>query len=384
MLLVYLIVLFIAVSILALVVWNVLAWPAVSATESGVRPNLISVLIPARDEEGNLADCLDRLLRQGETVKEILVYDDHSIDATAEIVRDYGKRERRVRLALTQELPAGWCGKNYACAQLAKQARGEWLLFLDADVRPMDGAAARMLSEALERQLTLLSCWPRQRVVGFWERALMPMLDFVVFTLFPAPLSLVRMDARLGLAHGACLMMERASYLAFGGHSVVRDDIFEDTRLAQLWRASGRRGLCLDGRGIARLRMYGSLRDIWSGFQKNFFPGFRRESSFWTFLAFHLFVFLAPFIIAPFVLSERREACVLLLTIACVISMRTLLAIRLGQTWWSILLHPLSEAILLALGISSWWRCRSGKGVEWKGRRYHTKSEPGAVEGSRL
>ena len=374
MLFVCLIVLFIAVSILALVVWNVLSWPVVMAA-GRVRHGVVSVLIPARDEERNLAHCLDTVLRQGEVLKEILVYNDHSVDGTAEIISRYAKMDNRLRPVAAAPLPAGWCGKNFACAQLANEARGEWLLFLDADVRLLDGAAARMLSETRERKLPLLSCWPRQTVVGFWEKALMPMLNFVVFTLFPAPLSLERMDASLGLAHGACLLVERESYTAFGGHAMVRGEIFEDTRLAQEWRASGRRGVCLDGRGVVNVRMYGSFREIWDGFQKNFFPGFRRESSFWTFMAFHLVVFLCPFIMIPFAMNDGARASVLLITIASVLLIRILLAIRFGQSWWSVLLHPVSETILIALGLASWWRCKSGRGVEWKGRQYRTKSQ---------
>jgi glycosyltransferase involved in cell wall biosynthesis len=379
MLFAYLIVLLIAVSILALVVWNVLAWPVVTE-RALVRPGVVSVLIPARDEERNLAQCLDTVLRQGEIVKEILVYDDQSVDGTAQVISCYAKLDGRVRVLAAVQLPDGWCGKNFACARLAHEARGEWLLFLDADVRLSDGATARMLSETQERGLTLLSCWPGQTVIGFWERTLMPMLNFVVFTLFPAPLSLERMDASLGLAHGACLFVERESYAAFGGHEVVRDEIFEDTRLAQRWRADGRRGLCLDGRGIVNVRMYGSFREIWDGFQKNFFPGFRRESSFWTFLVFHLTVFLVPFIIIPFVMNDRAQACVLLLTIVCILLMRLLLAIKFGQAWWSVLLHPLSETILIVLGLTSCWRCKTGRGVEWKRRQYHTKSQESGVK----
>jgi hypothetical protein len=156
---------------------------------------------------------------------------------------------------------------------------------------------------------------------------------------------------------------------------MVRDEIFEDTRLAQKWRASGRRGICLDGGGVANVRMYGSFGEIWDGFQKNFFPGFRREASFWTFIALHLIVFLCPFIMIPFAMNDGAPASVpLLLTITSVLLIRILLSIRFGQTWWSVLLHPASETILIALGLASWWRFKSGRGVQWKGRRYRAKS----------
>jgi glycosyltransferase involved in cell wall biosynthesis len=346
-----------------LVAWNVFAWPALRPGGRG-RQSAASVLIPARDEESNINACLDAAVKQGDAVREILVFDDHSIDATRQMVYRRAALDPRVRLIDGEELPAGWCGKNFACARLAEEARGEWMLFLDADARLEGGAVAAMLEEAGRRNLTMLSCWPRLSLQSFWERALMPMLNFVVFTLYPAPLAIVRDDASLGLAHGACILVERSTYFAVGGHAAVRGEVFEDTRLAHLWRAKGRRGLCLDGQQVVSVRMYSSLAGIWSGFQKNFFPAFRHGSSFWLFLLLHLTIFLLP----PLMLAWTR-AWPVTVAAACVLCMRLLLAVRFRHPVWSVLLHPVAEAILILVGLSSWWRCRSGRGVEWKGRR---------------
>jgi glycosyltransferase involved in cell wall biosynthesis len=365
---VFFFILILALGILALVTWNVSAWPQIPKKRSGQAESRallpsVAILIPARNEAHNLPACLAAAQQQGEIVREILVYDDHSRDATAQIVQSYAQVDDRVRLVPTSMLTAGWCGKNFACARLAASAQADWLLFLDADARLADDAAARMVEEALRRRVTLLSCWPGLALVNFWERALMPMLNFCVFSLFPAPLSLVNNHPSLGLAHGACLLMQRESYEAVGGHSAVHNEIFEDTRLAQLWRARGHRGLCLDGQSLVTVRMYDSLGTIWRGFQKNFFPAFRRETSFWAFLSLHATIFLLPFLLVGWSLKAALAA-------SCVLLMRALLAVRFGHPWWSILLHPLSEAILLALALSSWWRCKSGKGVTWKGRIY--------------
>ncbi len=361
-------------ALLGVALWNALAWPQLAPLESDTpsQPALVSILIPARNEETNLAACLDAALAQGEIVREVLVYDDHSTDNTLAVINEYAKRDARVRLIRPEALPAGWCGKTFACAQLANSARGEWLLFLDADARLAEGgAAARILAEAVRRRLTLLSCWPALELRSFWERALMPLLNFVVFTLYPAPLALKRDDASLGLAHGACLLVHASTYARVGGHTAVHDQLFEDVRLAQAWRERGEAGLCLDGGGIVNVRMYHSFAEIWGGFQKNFFPAFRRETSFWLFMATHLALFLLPFILAPFVLMMDYGGGAALIVIAlCVLAMRAVLAVRFRHPWWSVLLHPVGEAILLALGLSSWWRCKSGRGVEWKGRRY--------------
>jgi chlorobactene glucosyltransferase len=317
--------------------------------------------IPARDEERNLPACLNAALRQGDPVIEILVYDDHSTDGTRRVIDCYAGIDRRVRAIDPVALAPGWIGKNFACHQLANAATGDWLLFLDADARLADAAVERMLGEMARRRLTFLSCWPGLEMAGFWERALMPMLNFVVFSLFPAPLSPRLNEPSLALAHGACLMFERRKYFEIGGHAEVRDQIFEDTRLAQLWRRRNARGLCLDGQEIVRVRMYASFGEIWRGFQKNFFPAFRREISFWLFLALHAVVFLSPFLLLP--VAPWAALAILLIRFA--------LALRFRHPLVTVLLHPLAEVILIAIGLSSWRRCKSGRGVAWKGREYH-------------
>ena len=359
--------------LLAVVLWNVLSWPAVTA--EAARDGEISILIPARNEERNLADCLSSLSKQAAVVKEILIYDDHSTDLTSTTIKQCALRDQRVRLVTRLALPAGWGGKNFACAQLANAARCEWLLFLDADARLSEHSAARMLNEARRRGITLLSCWPALDLSSFWEQTLLPMLNFLVFTLYPAPLSRRRNDPSLGLAHGACLLVSRNKYFAVGGHAAVRDAITEDIRLAQLWRERGERGLCLDGTGTVTVRMYRSLSEIWSGFQKNFFPGFRSRRAFRAFIALHSLLFLLPFLCLPIAIVRGGAwGWAVLASVSCVLLMRLLLALRFKQKLWPILLHPLAEAFLIGLALSSWWRCRGGRGVEWKGRRYH----PGA------
>ena len=359
----------ISILFLCIVLWNILAWQKITTAKSENK-KAVSVLIPARNEETNLAGCLNSVLAQGEVLAEVLVYDDHSTDKTTDIISEYVQRNDNVRPIAAKSLPSGWCGKNFACAQLAEAANSEWLLFIDADVRLSEGALAQMLKETESRRITLLSCWPALDVHSFWEKALMPMLNFVVFTLFPAPLSLKRDDASLGLAHGACLMVHRTTYKSVGGHGAVRDQIFEDTRLAQLWREKGHRGLCLDGQDVVRVRMYNSFREIWNGFQKNFFPAFRREASFWMFILLHFAIFLLPFVLSLFAFMRLA-----LLAALCVLLMRVALALRFKQAWWSALLHPLSELILIVLGLSSRRKCKNGKGVEWKGRLYKSSSK---------
>lgn len=347
----------VAVSVAALAAFNVLFWPRL-LPETPARPEPVSVLIPARNEEENLPACLEAALAQT-GVAEVLVYDDHSEDATAAIVARCTQRDGRVRYLAPQPLPPGWRGKTFACHALARAAASPWLVFLDADARLAPGAVGGMLAEAQRRGVTLLAGWPGLEMRGFVEKLLMPMLNFVVLTLYPAPLAIRRpLDASLGLAHGALMLARKDAYERVGGHAAVRAELFEDTLLAREWRRRGERSLCLDGRHVVRTRMYASFGQIRRGFEKNFYPAFRSAASFWMFLAFH-----AVFLLGPFLIGLWAAA-------GAVLAARVLLALRFRHPLWSVLLHPVAELILLAVGLSSWWHFRHGPGVEWKGRRY--------------
>jgi glycosyltransferase involved in cell wall biosynthesis len=347
---------------------NALYWPRIRI---GTQSNAggISVLIPARNEEASIAACISSVMKQGNMVREILVYDDHSEDRTAEIVRDLSQADPRVRCLEPSELPNGWCGKTYACSQLAGAATSEWMLFLDADARLEPFAVAGMLAEANTRKLTLLSSWPRIEMGSFWERVLMPMVNFTVFSIYPAPLALIRQEQSLGLAHGACILVHRATYLKLGGHEAVKNAIFEDTELARVWRRGGERGLCLDGFEIVRVRMYDSFNGIWGGFRKNFYPAFRHSTSFWLFMLFHFCLFFMPFIAILFGASSYA----FLAAAALVGFDRVVMAVRFNHPIWSVLFHPLAEGMMLALGMHSWWSCVTRRGVDWKGRTYHPR-----------
>jgi chlorobactene glucosyltransferase len=362
----------VAALLLALMLYNMLGWPRVSRTANSI-PASASILIPARNEERHIGAALEAALSQP-GVLEALVYDDHSTDRTAEAVLESAQRDGRVRLIAPQPLPNGWCGKPFACSRLAAEARGNWLLFVDADARLQPGAAARIVSEAERRELTFLSCWPGLELDGFWERVFMPMLNFVVFTLFPAPLSLKMKLPALGLAHGACILIRRTEYAQTGGHALVRNELFEDTALARAWRAHGLSGLCLDGQDAVRVRMYDSLGAIWEGFQKNVYPAFRHEISFWLFLSFHFTFFVLPFVVALALAAGGVISLVAWGAAGAVLAGRSLQAWRFKYPLWSILFHPVAECALLAVALNSWYKCRAGSGIEWKGRTYRGRN----------
>jgi len=204
------------------------------------------------------------------------------------------------------------------------------------------------------------------------------LLNFLTFTLYPAPLAYIRdSDASLALAHGACILLRKEQYDFLGGHRAVRSELFEDTRLARSWRAAGLRNRCVDGSRLVSVRMYETLGQIWVGFEKNFFSAFKTQAGFFVFLTIHLLLFLAPFILlgliaVPVFSGEFRWA--ILVCCGLVLLIRLVLSLRFRHPLWSILLHPVAEVFLAAIALNSWWRAVSGKGVRWKARTYYRDS----------
>ncbi len=219
-------------------------------------PPTVSAILPARDEEANIADAVASLAAQPE-LAEIIVVDDQSADATPEILAALAAHLPRLRVARTGNLPGGWVGKNYAAAMGARAASlaNRWLLFTDADTRHMPGSLSTALQMADQHRAALVSFSPEQQMDTFWERALMP----IVFCRLERRFSFDRVndpDLPDAAANGQYLLIRRDAYDAVGGHAAVRGLALEDLALARLVKSAGYRIWFGPGQGIARTRMY--------------------------------------------------------------------------------------------------------------------------------
>jgi cellulose synthase/poly-beta-1,6-N-acetylglucosamine synthase-like glycosyltransferase len=181
---------------------------AVTATER------VAVLIPARNEERNIADCVESVLASDHAALEVLVLDDASTDFTAEIVLALAARDPRVRLIAGEPLAAGWNGKQHACWLLAQATDASLLLFLDADVRLAPDAIARCAGQLRRSQLALLSGFPRLITVGFAEQLLLPLIHFVLLGFLPLGQMRSTTKAAYAAGCGQFFLAERAAYFA--------------------------------------------------------------------------------------------------------------------------------------------------------------------------
>jgi glycosyltransferase involved in cell wall biosynthesis len=237
--------------------------PVISDTTRDGEVPKVSVIVPARNEEGCIGKCLQSLCKQGGSF-EVIVVDDHSTDATAE----RAKRYMNVQVVTADPLPPGWSGKCNACWTGARHARGEWLLFTDADTVHSAGSIAKAVQEAEQTGSAMLSYSPEQEVRGFWERSVMPLV-FADLACTYSPKDVCDPASTAAAANGQFLLISREAYGAVGGHAAVATDILEDVALARLVKQSGRRIHFRVGKGIVRTRMYQGLRQMAEGWTKN-------------------------------------------------------------------------------------------------------------------
>ncbi len=226
----------------------------------------VSVIVPARNEEASLKDCLESLVSQNDVALEIIVVDDHSTDRTREIASSFS--DQHVRLIEAPPLPAGWTGKNNAATTGARPAHGEWLLFTDADTIHLPGSLARSIEEARRHHAALLSYSPEQIVKSFWEKAVMPVIFAELAATF-RPAQVSDPNSPAAAANGQYILITREAYEAVGGHAAISGSLLEDVALARAVKRSGRKIFFRFGGNAVRTRMYRSFAQLREGWTKN-------------------------------------------------------------------------------------------------------------------
>ena len=326
----------------------------------------VSVIVPARNEEACLGACLQSLVTQADVKFEIIVVDDGSTDRTREIASSFAQ----VRVASAGALSEGWSGKNNAMAAGARQARGEWLLFTDADTVHLPGSLAGSVREAGERGAALLSYSPQQEVHGFLEKVVMPVI-FGELALAYRPSKVSDPASPVAAANGQYLLISRAAYDAVGGHAAVASSLLEDVALARMVKASGRRIFFRYGGDVVRTRMYRSFSQLCEGWSKNLALLFRSPARLAALRSCEFLLILGSAAAGIFEITQGwPEAAVLFFALTAVTYWIFLIRIRKAHFAWDA-----SALALMGLPLFSYLLLRSKssyrKGaVSWKGRTY--------------
>ena len=343
---------------------------------------LISVLVPARNEAANIATCLDSLRRQVYPNFEILVLDDNSSDDTAAIVERIAAADPRVRLLRGKPLPQGWAGKTFACHQLATEARGDWLLFTDADTVHAPLMLRSALSHALKNNLSLISGWPLQLCTSRSQRIVVPIFIFILLSWLPLWWLQRSSQPRAALTIGQFLFFSTRDYGEIGGHAAVKSRILEDIWLGFNLVRHGKRQQALDLSSLVSTRMYQRTGDMWEGFTKWVYSITR----LWPWGLGLLMVagfcfFVAPFLWLLWHFMPAQAAfdwpLLILVQIAIIMLMRSMVDQRFHHSGLYSITHPVGISFMLLSCIYAAIRHMTGAGVCWKGRHYEPESHIG-------
>ena len=331
----------------------------------------VSVLVPARNEAANIGPCLAAMAANGADITDITVCDDRSTDATPQLLADAQTAMPHLRVIPGTPLPDGWVGKAWACAQLADQATGSWLLFLDADVTLTPDGVRRLLALQAESGADLVTAVPRQRMGSWLEDAVLPMLHLTYTSWLPLALIPRVADPRVLAANGQVLLVRRTALAQLGGFAAIRAEVVDDMALCRRAKAAGLRVLFADGDAIATCRMYQNAGEVWRGFSKNLFEGVGGGWGLLGVTVLYALAFLLPW--AWLALPGPVP-----LPIQCALGFQILqrvwLAFRHHHGLRALLLHPVGVAALLLIGANSWRWSQRGQ-VAWRGRTYAARAD---------
>lgn len=343
----------------------------------------ISVCIPARNEEKNLATLLKSAVSQNYTNVEIIVLDDNSTDRTPEIIESFVTQypDKVVRIQ-GKEKPSDWLGKPWACHQLGKQASGHYLVFVDADTVLAPNMLTGTISAFNKYDLDMLTVWPRQIMVTFWEKTVIPLIYYALVTLLPSiyvyrsPRWLPsyfrkRFATAFAAACGQCVAFKKDAYKEINGHSSVKTEIVEDVELAKKAKAAGLTLRMFEGVGTISCRMYRSEKEIFQGLRKNFLEGFGNSLSVFIAAALlHITVFLIPIFTIAYAIITLNSMLLFLSVASVTLLLLHRLILAVWFKWNPIysFTHPLGVIWFQRLGIVKMWDRITGKKVQWKGR----------------
>jgi len=353
-------------------VLNGLLIPRLPREAAKVALPFLSVIVPARNEEKGIGPALEGLCAQDHPNFEVVVVDDGSTDRTPEILEGLARRHSNLRVIGGVEPPTGWLGKPNAQRVGFENARGEVLLFVDADVRYAPGVLRRAASELEARRLDMLLLLSTLEARGL-EHVLMSNLD--AFTLYVSPAFLANVQALKGFAFGAGSgnLVRRGALQNSGGIEALRGEVVDDVAMGRRIKATGGRFRFVTAFPDVRVRMYDGLASAVEGFTKNYFAFFGFNPLLGAFLeggnlAVHTLpaalLLLAPFLPLPPVIPALAAS-----AFGAGLVLNSALCLWSGKPLWIAPLYPL-RPLLWALILFRSARRYYRKGIVWRGRKY--------------
>lgn len=339
---------------------NYLRLPLVERPAAGEALPTVSIVVPARNEEYRLPRLLESLKALDYPQVEIIVVDDASSDGTAAVAGSFG-----VNLIHVEGPPSGWLGKPFACWTGAQPARGEWLLFTDADTIHQPDSLAKAMRFALEHKAQAVSLLLQQQCFTMWEAILLPFAYQQYFISLPYKRVNVLGDPE-SLANGQYILVERGAYFRAGGHDAVRSDVVEDVALGARLKAAGVALMAARGERLASVRMYQGLREVCAGFGKSAAAFLRQRGArgLLTVLGTVLSTLAIPCAVYGLLAGSKVFVLAAVVTYVTAIAELSLWQFLFATPLMYALFQPLAAVIVLLVGLDSMVRRKH----TWKGR----------------
>jgi len=339
-----------------------------SATPAAGALPSVSLLVSARDEAEKMPAALRSMLALDYPSYEVIVVDDRSGDATAEILREFAATCKHLQAIRVDELPAGWLGKPHGLETAYERSRGEWLVFTDADVRYEPKVLRLAVSLALERGYDHLTLFPHMEMSGFWEKTVLTFFG-VSFLLYTRPWSVPDPASSAYIGIGAFQLLRRSAYERIGTHRRLALEVVDDMKLGRLVKEAGLKSGAALAEDLLTIRWQEGFRNIIRGTEKNFFAttGFRLGMALAQFLAV-LVLNVLPFVALPFVSGWARGFAAVAATVAVLTSAAA--AVRGGSSPLYGLTHPLGALLVVYMGLRSTVKTLRQKGIYWRDTFY--------------
>lgn len=352
----------------------------------------ITVVVPARNEEGKIGRCLESLAKQNYPNYEVIAVDDRSQDKTGDIIKDLAEKFPVIKYIRAKEAPPGWIGKCSALVQAVQHANGQWYLFTDADTCHTPESLRYAVSYAIDHKADLISFMPVQELGSFWERVVMPVL--LGSFLCGDPFNTINEHTNeRAYAYGQYILVRKEVYDKVGGHDSVHDQILDDISFARVVKSHGYLILSADGRLLYKVRMYTDFESLWQGWTKNLYALIECNVIYLVLviLLINLAV-VGPLVSAGIVSSmwlRGDYGTELNILTGMAIYQLTLLFLWYQRTsehyegvdWRHVFLLPFGSLTMSALYLHSAYLVHSGVKVSWKGRQYTVNTSKSIDDG---
>lgn len=332
----------------------------------------VSVLVPARDEEEKIENCIRSILMQDYPDFEVIVLDDNSTDRTLEILQKI-KEDKLIIVNGDDNPPEGWTGKNWACFQLSQKASGEIIIFTDADTYFKRNAIVSVVQDFKKNDLEFASGILKEETLTFGEKITVPFISFSIFSIFPIFLAFITKHLYfLMFANGQFMIFNKESYEKINGHEAVKGKIVEDIELAKLAKKKGLKSAIYNLSDIVSCRMYANFKEAFFGLSKSYFPLFdmRLVPSIFVWV-WVLVLSFSPFYVLAFYRSFQMRVFAGFSIIETLL-IWFIVSIKFKLSKETPLYYPAISLVNSIIGFSSIFMFLTGKS-SWKGRTFTRK-----------